>query len=290
MSETSPNVAFDPDGSHVLITGASSGLGAALAEELARRGAVVGLCARRADRLSEVLGRVREHSPHSRAWTVDLADLDAIDDLASTAAAELGGIDVLVNNAGMPKRRWAWQHRPDEVADVFRLNVESPIRLTTALLPALARRRGHVVVIGSVAARLTPPNEAVYAASKAAITAYAEGLRVDLGVAGVPVGVHVVQPGVLRTELFELPDNDVPLNDIEPLPPTAIVDAVVEVLASGATETFVPAWFADLPPVKTGDLDGFLLGAVDYTRQRLHALGLALPDGPDTPDEPDAHR
>jgi len=271
---------FDPSGKKVLVTGASSGLGAALAEGLARRGAVVGLCARRADRLAGVLERVQEHSPDSRAWTVDLAALDGIDELASTVAEELGGVDVLINNAGMPKRRWAWQHRPDEIAAVLQLNLESPIRLTTALLPILARRRGHVVMIGSVAARLAPPNEAVYAASKAAITAYAECLRVDLGVAGVPVGVHVVQPGVLSTELFELPDNDPSLNDIEPLPPTAIVDAVLDALRSGTTETFVPEWFRDLPPAKARDLDGFLQGAVDYTRGRLEALGTAPPTGP----------
>lgn len=274
---------FDPTGRRVLVTGASSGLGAALAEGLAQRGAVVGLCARREDRLAEVLERVRQHSPDSRSWTVDLADLDGLDTFAARATDELGGIDVLVNNAGIPKRRWAWQHRPDEIADVLRLNVESPIRLTGALLGELARRSGHVVMIGSVAARLAPPNEAVYSASKAAITAYAEGLRVDLGVAGVPVGVHVVQPGVLRTELFELPDNDPSLADIEPLEPSAIVDAVLDALGTGATETFVPGWFADLPPVKAGDLDGFLQGSVDYTRSRLDALGADRPSGPGGP-------
>lgn len=272
---------WDPSGQRVVVTGASSGLGAALAEGLARRGAVVGLCARREDRLAEVLDTVREHSPDSRAWTVDLADLDQLERFASTAVEELGGVNVLVNNAGIPKRRWAWQHRPDEVSDVLRLNVESPIRLTTALLPVLARRRGHVVMVGSVAARLAPPNEAVYAASKAAITAYAEGLRVDLGVAGVPVGVHVVQPGVLRTELFELPDNDPSLSDIEPLPASAIVDAVVTAVGSGTTETYVPEWFRDLPAVKAGDLDGFLQGAIEYTTDRLDALGAARPDGPE---------
>jgi short-subunit dehydrogenase len=267
----------------VLVTGASSGLGAALAEGLAQRGAIVGLCARRENRLAEVLERVREHSPDSRSWTVDLADIDGLDTFATQATEELGGIDVLVNNAGIPKRRWAWQHRPDEITDVLRLNVESPIRLTGALLGELARNEGHVVMIGSVAARLAPPNEAVYSASKAAITAYAEGLRVDLGVAGVPVGVHVVQPGVLSTELFELPDNDSSLSDIEPLEPTAIVGAVLDALGTGTTETFVPGWFADLPPVKAGDLDGFLQGSVDYTRSRLEALGLNRPSGPGTP-------
>lgn len=267
----------------MLVTGASSGLGAALARGLARSGAVVGICARRSDRLDEVLDEVRADSPHSRAWNVDLADLDGIDDFAARAVDELGGIDLLVNNAGIPKRRWAWSHRRDEIADVLRINVESPIRLTTALLGPLAARSGDVVFVGSVAARLAPPSEAVYAASKAAVTAYAEGLRVDLGVAGVPVGVHVVQPGVLSTELFDRPDNDPPISDVEPLPPESIVDAVLDALRSGRTETFVPKWFSDLPPVKAGDLDGFLQGAVDYTRSRLADLHRPLPIGPVRP-------
>ena len=271
---------FDPQGKRVLVTGASSGLGAELATGLAGRGATVGLCARRADRLEQVLTTVQAHSPDSRSWSVDLSDIDGLDAFAATVVDELGGVDVLINNAGIPKRRWAWDHRPDEVSDVLRINVESPIRLTTALLDELADRAGHVVFIGSVAARLAPPNEAVYAASKAAITAFAECLRVDLGVAGSPVGVHVVQPGVLSTELFQLPDNDESLSDIEPLAPSAIVDAVLSGLGTGATETFVPGWFADLPPVKAGDLDGFLQGAVEYTQQRLGALGRPVPTGP----------
>ncbi len=271
---------FDPQGRRVLVTGASSGLGAALAEGLAHRGAVVGLCARRSDRLDEVLERCRQWSPASRSWSVDLGDLDSLDGFGARVVDELGGLDVLVNNAGIPKRRWAWEHRPDEVADVLRIDLHSPIRLTHALLPALEASAGHVVFIGSVAARLGPPAEAVYSAAKAGITAYAEGLRVDLGVANSAIGVHVVQPGVLATELFALPDNDPSLSDIEPLEPTEIVTAVLDAIGSGATETFVPGWFADLPPVKVADLDGFLQGAVEYTRGRLGDLGRPLPTAP----------
>ena len=264
----------------MLVTGASSGLGAALAEGLAERGAVLGLCARRADRLEAVLSRVRAHSPSSRAWAVDLGDLDGLDRFATQVLEELGGLDVLVNNAGIPKRRWAWAHRSDEIDTVLRVDLHSPIRLTLALLGALDASAGHVVFIGSVAARLAPPAEAVYAAAKAGLTAFAEGLRVDLGVAGSPVGVHVVQPGVLATELFELPDNDASISDIEPLPPGEIVGAVLDVLDSGAAETFVPGWFADLPPVKAADLDGFLRGSVDYTGGRLAQLRRPIPTRP----------
>jgi len=272
---------FDVKGKRILVTGASSGLGAAMAMGFAERGATVGLCARRPDRLAEVLAAVQQHSPASRSWAVDLADIDGVDGFATRVLDDLGGLDVLVNNAGIPKRRWAWEHRPDEIADVLRVNVESPIRLTLALLDALGSSRGQVVFIGSVAARLAPPCEAVYAASKAAITAFAEGLSVDLRVADSPIGVHIVQPGVLDTELFSLPDNDRSLADIEALPPSAIVEPVLGALDSTRIETFVPDWFGDLPQVKAGDLDGFLAGSVLYTRQRLEAEGLELPSRPE---------
>lgn len=271
----------DVAGKRILITGASAGLGAALAVGLAERGATVGICARRADRLAGVLDQVQAHQPASRSWTIDLADLDGIDAFAVDVVDQLGGLDVLINNAGIPKRRWAWEHRPDEIADVLRINVESPMRLTLALLDSLGASAGHVVFIGSVAARLSPPNEAVYAASKAAITAFAEGLTVDLRVAGSPIGVHVVQPGVLDTELFEHADNDRSLADIEALPASAIVEPVLAALASGAMETFVPAWFADIPPLKTGDVDGFLTGSIEYTLGRLAAEGRARPSRPE---------
>jgi short-subunit dehydrogenase len=250
-----------------------------MAEGFAAAGATVGICARRADRLDEVLDRCREHSPHSQAWTVDLGDIDRLDGFAADVVEELGGLDVLVNNAGMPKRRWAWEHRPDEIASVLRLNVESPLRLTLALLDALAQapNGGHVVFIGSVAARLNPPSEAVYAASKAAITNFAECLLVDLRIAGRPVDVHVVQPGVLDTELFGLPDNDPSISDIEPLAPAEIVAPVISSITEGGIERFVPEWFADVLPVKHADPEGFLEGSVEYTKQRLADLGREVP-------------
>jgi short-subunit dehydrogenase len=272
---------FDVRDKRILVTGASSGLGAALAKGLAERGAQIGLCARRADRLADVLAEVRVHSPESTSWTVDLSDIDGIDRFAGQVLEELGGLDVLINNAGIPKRRWAWDHRPDEIVDVLRLNVESPIRLTLALLDALGASSGHVVFIGSVAARLSPPCESVYAASKAAVTAFAEGLSVDLRVAGSPVGVHIIQPGVLDTELFELPDNERLLAGIQALPPSAIVDPVVGALESNQIETFVPDWFATIPPVKVADLEGFLTGSALYSRERLEAEGRALPTRPE---------
>src|SRR5664279_3905720 len=96
---TERTMGYSVAGKHVLVTGASSGIGAALAEGFAAAGATVGICARREDRLAEVLTRCRAHSPDSRMWTVDLADLDGIAGFAAQVSDELGGVDVLVNNA-----------------------------------------------------------------------------------------------------------------------------------------------------------------------------------------------
>jgi len=218
-------------GKNVLVTGASSGIGAALAEGFAERGAVVGICARREDRLRDVLERLRKHSPESRSWVVDLSELDA----------------------------------------VMAVNYLSPVRLTLALLPGLIERSGRIVNISSVAARLGPGTEAAYAASKAALTAWSEAMAIDLADSGVKV--HVVNPGIIDTELFRLPDNEEPIADMSmALPVEAIVQPVVDQLDSGSFEIYVPEWFQEVVAGKVADPDGFQQGTIEYLRSR-GALG-----------------
>ena len=260
-------MSYSIEGKHVLVTGASSGIGAALAAGFAQRGAVVGICARRADRLAETLARVREHSPHSQAWTVDLAELDAIAAFAAEVERDLGGVDVLVNNAGIPKRRHVTRLSPDEVESVMRINYFSPVRLTLALLPGLIERSGRIVNISSVAARLGPPIEAAYAASKAAVTAFSECMAVDLR--DTDVMVHVVNPGVLDTELFHLPDNETGFHDsVEMLPVDAIVEPVLAQIDNDSFERYVPDWFTEIVAGKFRDPDAFLAGTKDYARSK----------------------
>jgi NAD(P)-dependent dehydrogenase (short-subunit alcohol dehydrogenase family) len=254
------------EGRRALVTGASAGIGAALAEGLAEAGAVVGLCARREDRLGEVLERCRAHQSDCRTWVVDLADLDHVGPFAEQADDELGGIDLLVNNAGMPKRRTVADLTIAEVDAVMALNYLSPVRLTMALLPRMhARGRpADVVNLSSVAARLAPPGEAAYAASKAALTAFSECLAVETWHS--PVSVHVVNPGVIDTELFHLPGNDPLKADITPEPPRIVVDAILDQLDAGTFEIYVPAYFEDFATGKATNLQEFLGGSADYWR------------------------
>src|SRR5271169_5601773 len=242
-------MALDLQGCRTLVTGGSSGIGAGLAEALAERGAVVGICARRAELLSEVLERCMKHSPDSRMWVTNLADPDAVDKLAVDVLDAFGGVDLLVNNAGIPKRRHTTALDIDTITAVMHINYLSPMRLTYDLLPQmLARKSGTIVNISSIAAKLSAPGEAAYDASKAAITAFSEAMAVDLWDSGIKV--LIVYPGVIDTELFTLPDNEPLAASVEPVPVSDVVDGVFDALSQGALQVYVPGWFADLTPQK----------------------------------------
>ena len=258
---------YDLKGKNVFVTGASGGIGAALAEGFAARGATVGICARRADRLDEVLAKCRAHAPASQAWTIDLSELDGLEAFAARVSGDMGGIDVLVNNAGIPKRRPVQTLPADTVEDVMKINYFSPMRLTLALLPQITERAGRIVFVSSVAARLSPPAEGAYAATKAAISAWAECMKVDLR--DTEVGIHVVYPGVIDTELFHLPGNDpLPATGVEMLPVDAMVEPVLGAIESGQFEVSVPDWFTNVYQGKYKDVEAFLDGTIQFVRSQ----------------------
>jgi short-subunit dehydrogenase len=255
------------EGKRVLVTGASSGIGAGLAEAFAARGAVVGICARRGDRLAEVLDRCRAHVDGCRMWLADLAEPAQVDRVAREAVADFGGIDVLVNNAGMPKRRTVQALDLATVEAVMRLNFLSPVQLSLALLPAMLERgEGLIVNMSSVAALLSSPGEAAYDASKSALSTFGEAMALDLWETGVRV--LNVYPGLIDTELLDQPDNDVLVAGIEAVPADDVVAAVLRAIESGVPEVFEPAWFRDIAVTKAGDTAGFLEGAAAYLRDQ----------------------
>jgi NAD(P)-dependent dehydrogenase (short-subunit alcohol dehydrogenase family) len=254
-------MALDLQGCRTLVTGGSSGIGAGLAEALAERGAVVGICARRGELLSEVLERCMKHSPDSRMWVTNLADPDAVDKLAVDVLDAFGGVDLLVNNAGIPKRRHT------TALDIDTITYLSPMRLTYDLLPQmLTRGSGTIVNVSSIAAKLSAPGEAAYDASKAALTAFSEAMAVDLWDTGIKV--MVVYPGVIDTELFTLPDNDVPDLPVAAEPVSVAVDAILAGLESGAAQVYVPEWFHGVTANKEKDVAAFLEGTAAYLRDQ----------------------
>jgi len=261
---------FEARGQRILVTGASSGIGAGLAERFAEQGAIVGICARREDRLREVLERCRAHSPASQMWAVDLTDLDAVDALATSAIEGLGGVDVLVNNAGIPKRKHVRALDAATVESVMRINFLSPARLTFALLPdMLERNAGHIINVSSVAATLSSPGEAAYSASKAALSVFSESIAVDLWETGIKV--LTVYPGVVDTELFRIPDND-PLSDTIPkITVEELVHGVMEALARDELEVYIPEWFKEIAARKASDVGAFLAGTANWVRQQGHS-------------------
>jgi short-subunit dehydrogenase len=251
-------------GSTVLVTGASSGIGAALAVRLARAGATVGLVARREELLADVVAQCRGHAPESRHWSVDLADTDAAERVALEAWDSFGHLDALVNNAGIPKRKHVTRLSYAEVEDVARINYLSPVRMTLALLPRmLARGAGTIVNVGSVAGRLGTPRESAYSGSKFALSGFTEALYVDLY--STPLEVRLVSPGPIDTPIWDLPDNE-DASYAGPKFPADDVAAAIEAAlrGEGTFETYVPADFRAVAEYKAANIDTFLQGTASF--------------------------
>ena len=257
-------MAFSAAGKRVLITGASSGVGAALALELAKDGAVVCLIARRRDRLAEVLADCQKHSPDSTMLVADLADSASIGPLAQQAWDGLGGIDVLVNNAAVPKRRAVTALQPPEVEAVMRVNFFAPMRLTLAVLPQmLSRGAGMIVNVSSVGGRLGIIHESAYCASKFALCGWSESMAVDLH--GTGISVKLIEPGPVDTEIWDQPDNDDPFYVGPKFSADEVAIGIIAALGSDGFEHYVPDMKA-VVDLKNADIDTYIAGAAGMAR------------------------
>jgi NAD(P)-dependent dehydrogenase (short-subunit alcohol dehydrogenase family) len=246
------------EGSSILVTGASSGIGAALAPLLAERGAVVGIAARRQDRLRETLARCHVHSPASRMWAVDLSDLDAAVWLVDEAWDAFGGLDCLVNNAAIGKRKLVSDHTPQDLETVMRTNFMSPVRMNLALLPKmLARGSGTIVNVASGGGRFGIAHESAYCASKFALSGWSEVAAMDL--AATPVDVKLIQPGAIDTEIWIPQPGELPgLTGADFATPEACASGIVDALEADGFEFFVPEDLKAHVDFKNSDLQGWI--------------------------------
>jgi len=188
-------------GATVFVTGASSGIGRACAQAFAAAGARLLLAARRADRLAELAGALTaEHASEVTVLELDVRDRTAVERAVAGLDPAWVAVDVLVNNAGLAAGLGPLpEGDPDDWDRMIDTNVKGLLAVTRAVVPGMvARGRGHVVNIGSIAGHETYPNGAVYCASKAAVDRITQGLRMD--VLGSGVRVSTVDPGMVETE------------------------------------------------------------------------------------------
>ena len=235
---------MDIRGRVVIVTGASSGIGAATATHLASLGATVVAVARRADRLANVIEQCRTTSPDSRVLAADVSRRDNCDALVAEVVAEFGRVDVLVNNAGVPMRRHATVLTAQDVDQVMDVNFRGPVWLALAVLPGMvAQGEGAIVNVTSVAASIPVPHEAAYGASKAALTAFTHGFAVDL--AGTGVTASVVSPGPIATEIWDK-GQEANKYDGKTFPASVVAQAIADAIRTGRMHQTAPRRYGAL--------------------------------------------
>ncbi len=199
----------------VLVTGGSSGLGRVIAEAYAAAGAKLVIAALEADAVSKAAAEMAADGCDVLGVHADITQQDDVDRLLKTALDRFGRLDVLVNNAGRSMRGKVLDTTPEQFRELMELNLIALVRCTRAAVPHLLKQRGHVVNIGSLAAKSSARWVGAYPATKHAVAAYSQQLRLELG----PQGLHVllVCPGPVARKDPRL----YPLEGLEDIPESA---------------------------------------------------------------------
>ncbi|MEQ9640518.1 MAG: 3-oxoacyl-[acyl-carrier-protein] reductase [Alphaproteobacteria bacterium] len=190
---------FDLSGKAALVTGASGGLGGAIATALAGAGAKVALSGTRMEPLQALAGELGEGAA---VVPCDLSDADAVDKLVGEAEAAVGQVDILVNNAGLTRDNLAMRLKDEDWRTVLSVNLEAAFRLSRASLRGMMRRRwGRIVNISSVVGVTGNPGQANYAAAKAGMIGMSKALAAEVATRGITV--NCVAPGMIRTPMTD---------------------------------------------------------------------------------------
>jgi 3-oxoacyl-[acyl-carrier protein] reductase len=226
-------------GATVVITGASRGIGRAVALAAAAKGARVGLIARSEADLDAVL---TEAGGRGAIAPADVAEPEQLTAAIASLQAELGPVDVLVANAGIGAYGAFADLTADELDHIVRVNVLGTAHAIRAVVPGMIeRRRGHIVTMGSIAGRLGSPFEAIYSATKFAGVGLTEALVVELEPYGI--GVSLVNPGPVATAFGEARGHPYDRTRPKPVSPERVADAVIAAVERGRHEQYVPGAF-----------------------------------------------
>lgn len=231
------------EGKIALVTGASSGIGRALAIDLARRGAHLAICARRAKPLQETLAECRRFDPEASAYLCDLRDRAAVRELFAEIARDRGPVELLVNNAGIGVYNLFVEAPDSEIEEILRANFFSAVFCTREALPGMIERgSGSIIFVSSFAGRVATWRHTAYSASKFALAGLAEALYYEVHSSGVHVGI--VNPGAIDTELFDKGVGFEHLRHVV-LPrmvgPDVVCRAVAKLIERERFEAFAPA-------------------------------------------------
>ncbi|MBD5069850.1 MAG: SDR family oxidoreductase [Lactobacillus sp.] len=229
----------------VLITGASSGLGEQVAYQAAKKGAIVVGCARRKDKLEKVMAVCRAISGRlAYAYHLDVSQPAEIEKVIDEIETNVGPIDVLINDAGFGMMKQALNFNMDIAESMFRVNVLGLMYVTkyTALNMA-KRRRGMIINVASIAGKIATPKASVYSATKAAVIAYSNSLRLELKPLGITV--MTVNPGPIRTAFFDIADETGDyINSVKwmALNPEIVAEKIVKAIGTNKRELNLPSY------------------------------------------------
>jgi short-subunit dehydrogenase len=258
----------------VLLTGGSRGLGPVIAESLAKRGANIALTARSKSGLEEVASNLRDVDGEILTFAVDLNRVSQRKKLISDVLKEFGRIDILINNAGLETEGAYTELSWSSIQETIEVNLTAPMDLTHLVLPGmLERESGHIVNIASIAAKSGGPYGATYSGTKAGMSEWARGLRLELRNSGVHFST--LFPGYVREVGMFARFGMKPPRMVGSCHPSQVADAVVQAIVKGKREMIInsqPLRYVfvinELSP-KLGDWLMRISGAVDFQRRKV---------------------
>jgi len=235
------------NGSVVLITGASRGIGREIAVAASKRGARVGLMARSKTELDEVLSAC---GGKGAVAVSDVADRAQVESAIEALQRELGPADILVNNAGIGAYGRVVETDVETIEKMMRVNYFGTVYATKAVLPGMIERgRGHLVMIASIAGRIGAPLEAGYSASKFAMVGFSEALKFEIKRKGI--GLSIIDPGPVETHFTEARGVPFAENTPKPVKPEDVASLVMRAVERNKMEKFIPSWLGPAYTFKT---------------------------------------